>query len=55
MLRVYLTSRVRLEDGEVLVDERDLPGRQGRLILAYLVAERARRVSRDELGRGALG
>jgi SARP family transcriptional regulator, regulator of embCAB operon len=49
VLRIYLTSRVRIEAGEVLIDERDLPGRQGRLILAYLVAERARRVSRDEL------
>jgi SARP family transcriptional regulator, regulator of embCAB operon len=48
-LRIYLTSRVRVENGDLLLDERDLPGRQGRFVLAYLVAERTRPVSRDEL------
>jgi SARP family transcriptional regulator, regulator of embCAB operon len=48
-LRIYLTSRVRVENGDLLLDESALPGRQGRLVLAYLVAERARPVSRDEL------
>lgn len=48
MIRVYLTSEVRIENGAVLVGERDLPGRQGRVALAMLVAEH-RPVSRDEL------
>ncbi|KAA1420985.1 DNA-binding protein [Nocardioides humilatus] len=49
-VRIYLTSRVRVENGEHLLDERALPGRQGRLVLAYLAAERSRPVARDELG-----
>ncbi|MDP9183870.1 MAG: winged helix-turn-helix domain-containing protein [Actinomycetota bacterium] len=49
MLRIYLTSQVRVENGETLLRERDLPGRQGRTVLAMLVAERDRPVTRDEL------
>ena len=49
MVRFYLTSQVRIEHGETLVGERDLPGRQGRVALALLVTERDRPVSRDEL------
>lgn len=49
-LRIYLTSRVLLEEsGTVLLDERRLMGRQGRLVFAYLVGEHLRAVSRDEL------
>ena len=48
-MRVYVAGRVCVEDGERLVDERALPGRQGRLVVAFLVAERARQVPRDEL------
>lgn len=48
-VRVYLTGRVCLESGALLVDETSLPGRQGRLLLAYLVLERFRPVTRDEL------
>src|SRR5829696_10577304 len=49
-LRIYLTSRVLVEDsGTVLLDERRLMGRQGRLAFAYLVGEHLRVVSRDEL------
>src|SRR5688500_12358256 len=47
MIRIYLTSEVRIEHGDVLVSERDLPGRQGRVLLAMLVAERDRPISRD--------
>jgi SARP family transcriptional regulator, regulator of embCAB operon len=36
-LRVYLTGRIWLTAGDILVSERNLPGRQGRLLLAYLV------------------
>lgn len=49
MVRIYLTSQVRIEHGERLLGERDLPGRQGRVVLAQLVAERDRPVTRDEL------
>ena len=49
-LRIYLTGRIAIEvDGRVVVDERQLRGRQGRLVFAYLVVERTRPVSREEL------
>jgi DNA-binding SARP family transcriptional activator len=48
--RIYLTGRVLVEEsGAVLLDEGRLMGRQGRLAFAYLVGERLRAVSRDEL------
>jgi SARP family transcriptional regulator, regulator of embCAB operon len=48
--RIYLTGRIAAEhDGSVRVDERDLPGRQGRLAFAYLVAHRHRPTRRDDL------
>jgi DNA-binding SARP family transcriptional activator len=49
-MRIYLTGQVRIEAGGRLVEERQLPGRQGRLLFAYLVCERLRPVPRDELG-----
>lgn len=48
-VRAYLTERVRLEAGDTLVDEADLPGRQGRMVLAYLLVEHHRPVPRAEL------
>jgi DNA-binding SARP family transcriptional activator len=49
-LRIYLTGRVLVEDnGKILLDERRLMGRQGRLAFAQLVGEHLRVVSRDEL------
>ncbi|HET7419579.1 MAG TPA: BTAD domain-containing putative transcriptional regulator [Candidatus Dormibacteraeota bacterium] len=49
MLRIYLNGDICLTmDGRLLRADR-LPGRQGRLVFAYLVTERARAVSRDEL------
>ena len=48
-LRVYLAGNVAVENGDVLVPERRLPGRQGRLTLAVLAWERDRAVSVDEL------
>ena len=46
--RIHLCGRLVVEwDGERL--ERDLPGRQGRLLFAYLVLHRERPVRRDEL------
>jgi hypothetical protein len=49
-LRIYLTGTVCLEYGGMVVDERQLPAWQGRLVLAYLIGERSRPVTRDELG-----
>lgn len=49
-LRIYLAGQVRIESGATLVEERQFPGRQGRLLFAYLVCERRRPVSRDALG-----
>jgi hypothetical protein len=34
----------------MVVDERQLPARQGRLVLAYLIGERSRPATGDELG-----
>lgn len=46
--RFYLAGRVAVE-GARLVDQAELPGRQGRLALAKLVVERHRPVPTDEL------
>ena len=49
-IRIYLTGRVALEvAGKVVIDERQLRGKQGRLLFTYLVCERHRPVSREEL------
>ena len=49
-IRIYLTGRVSLElDGNVVVNERQFRGKQGRLLFSYLVWERARPVSKEEL------
>src|SRR3954465_10326523 len=46
--RIHLCGRLVVDwDGERL--ERDLPGRQGRMLFAYLVLNRDRPVRRDEL------
>lgn len=51
-VRVYLAGRVAIDvAGEIVVDERDFRGRQGRLAFAYLVSRRERSVSRDEIAR----
>ncbi|MCH7624965.1 MAG: hypothetical protein IIC83_03480 [Chloroflexi bacterium] len=48
--KIYLTGSVTLElDGRVAVEERQFRGKQGRLVFAYLVCQRARAVSREEL------
>ena len=49
VLRIYLTGEICLTSDGRLVRAGDLPGRQGRLVFAYLVTERGRAVSRDEL------
>ena len=49
MLRIYLTGDICLTMGGKMVRASRLPRRQGRLVFAYLVTERARAVSKDEL------
>ena len=49
MIRIYLAGEVAVENGEQLLREADLAGRQGRLALVYLVAERERAVTQSEL------
>src|SRR5437763_5314060 len=48
-LRVSLAGRVSISNGRVKIDEERLPGRQGRLVFAYLASEHGRAVTRDEL------
>jgi DNA-binding SARP family transcriptional activator len=48
-LRIYLAGEVAIEYGDELLREADLPGRQGRLALVFLVAERERAVPQAEL------
>jgi YVTN family beta-propeller protein len=54
-LKVFLAGRVAIEADGVLVDEERFPGRQGRLLFAYLVAEQGRPVPRDELAEALWG
>ena len=49
LLKVFLAGRVGLEADGIVVDEGRFPGRQSRLLFAYLVAEQGRAVPRDEL------
>ena len=51
-LRIYLNGGIALMRGDTLLRADRLPGRQGRLVFAHLVTERARSVSRDELAEG---
>jgi two-component SAPR family response regulator len=48
-MRIYLLGQVCIAADSQLVDERQFPGKQGRLVFAYLVCERLRPVTRDEL------
>lgn len=49
MLRVYLTGKVAVESGDILVPEKRFPGRQGRLAFAALAWDRRHAVSIDQL------
>ena len=49
MVRIYLTGELGLSNEGVLIRQGRLPGRQGRRLLAYLILERSRPVTRDEL------
>ena len=50
-LRVSLMGRVAIEADGSRLDERSFPGRQGRLVFAYLLAEEGRAVPRDEIAQ----
>ncbi|MEE8518158.1 MAG: BTAD domain-containing putative transcriptional regulator [Dehalococcoidia bacterium] len=54
-MRVYLAGTVAFESGELLIDERRFPGKQGLLVSAYLTLERRRPVARDELAEVVWG
>ncbi len=54
-LKVFLAGRVAVEADGVVIDEGRFPGRQGRLLFAYLVAEQGRPVPRDELAEALWG
>ena len=54
-MRVSLTDRVSIETRDAVVDEQRFPGRQGRLVFAYLLAEQARPVPRGELAEALWG
>jgi peptide/nickel transport system substrate-binding protein len=54
-LKVFLIGRVTAEANGRLPDEARFPGRQGRLLFAYLVAARSRPVPRDELADAIWG
>src|SRR3954451_19905517 len=54
-LRVFLAGRVKVEADGGLIDEARFPGRQGRLMFAYLVTEEGRAVPRDELAEALWG
>ena len=47
---ICLSGRVAIElDGQVFIDQNQFRGRQGRLVFAYLVAQRTHPVSRQKL------
>src|SRR4051794_39314897 len=54
-LRVFLLGRVAAEANGRLVDEGRFPGRQGRLLFAYLVTAESTPVPRDELAHAVWG
>ncbi|MFZ0002236.1 MAG: helix-turn-helix domain-containing protein, partial [Trebonia sp.] len=54
-MKVFLVGRVALEADGLAVQDARLPGRQGRLLFAYLAVERGRPVPRDELAAALWG
>jgi ABC-type transport system substrate-binding protein/DNA-binding SARP family transcriptional activator len=54
-VRISLTGTVSIEANGTTLDERRFPGRQGRLVFAYLLAEHGRPVPRDELAEALWG
>ncbi len=54
-LKVFLAGRVAVESDGVVINDARFPGRQGRLLFAYLVSEDGRPVPRDELAEALWG
>ncbi len=54
-MKVFLAGRVAVETEGVVIGDDRLPGRQGRLLFAYLVLEQGRPVPRDELAAALWG
>jgi peptide/nickel transport system substrate-binding protein len=54
-VKVSLAGRVSISTDGVVIDEKRFPGRQGRLVFAYLVSEHGRPVTRDELAEALWG
>src|SRR6266487_1318506 len=54
-VRVSLTERVSIQGRRGTLDEQRLPGRQGRLVFAYLLAKHGHPVTRDELAEALWG
>jgi DNA-binding SARP family transcriptional activator len=54
-VRVSLTGRLEVESDRRTLDASRLPGQQGRVVLAYLVAERDRPVPNEELAEAVWG
>ena len=52
---ISLAGRVSIAANGVLIGEERLPGRQGRLVFAYLASEHGRAVTRDELAEALWG
>ena len=52
---ISIAGRVSIGIGDVLIGEERFPGRQGRLVFAYLVAESGRPVPREELADALWG
>jgi len=55
LLKIFLVGRVALEANGLAVLDARLPGRQGRLLFAYLAVQRGRPVPRDELAAALWG
>jgi YVTN family beta-propeller protein len=54
-LEISLAGRVSIRSNGVLIDEARFPGRQGRLVFAYLVSEHGHPVLRDDLAEALWG
>jgi DNA-binding SARP family transcriptional activator len=48
-MRIYVTGQLAIEAGGCVLRERDLPGGQGRIVLAMLAVEHRRPLTREEL------
>lgn len=49
MLRIYLSGRMTIESGAVVIGPQEFPGQQGRAAFAFLVGERGAPLSRSAL------